>query len=84
MDAMTCRELVGFPIDYLENVLPTGQRAAFERHLRVCPACRNYLNSYRQSIRIAHRALRTTNDPVPVDVPEDLIRAILWSRVADD
>ena len=42
---MTCRELIEFVADYLEEALPVAQRDEFERHMQDCPYCVDYLNS---------------------------------------
>ncbi len=77
---MTCRELVDFLIDYVEEQLPPGQRAAFERHLEVCPACRDYLHSYRLTIQISRTAMRDAPESAAAAMPDELVAAILASR----
>ena len=74
---ITCRELLEFLDSYLGNELPDDRRAEFERHLRVCPACRAYLRQYDVAIRLGKRAFAA---PAPEDAPEELIRAVLRSR----
>jgi anti-sigma factor RsiW len=76
---LTCREFVDFLMAYLSGELPPGQRAVFEQHLGECPDCTSYLHSYRQTVRIEKIACGC-GDPVPADVPEELIRAILAAR----
>jgi anti-sigma factor RsiW len=49
----------------------------FERHLAVCPSCVAYLKTYEQTILLAKAA---ADDPVPPDVPDSLVRAILAAR----
>ena len=49
---MTCRELVDFLMDYEEGTLGAEKRAVFERHLDACPGCLNYLETYRETVRI--------------------------------
>ena len=57
------------------------QRVEFERHLSVCPSCVAYLETYERTIALA----RTSSDePVPEDVPESLVRAILAARAPYD
>ena len=75
---LTCEELVEFLDDYVEGKLPLARRAVFERHLETCADCRNYLVSYRETIRISAAALEEL--PVSEALPEELIRAILESR----
>ena len=77
-DALTCREMVDFMSDYLDGSLEPGTRAAFDAHLRLCPDCVAYLGSFAETLRLA-RGCRD-DDPVPADVPEALVRAILAAR----
>lgn len=78
---MTCRELIEFLADYLSGELPGETRELFEQHLAVCRHCRQYLASYRATIAMGQSALRASEAEVPADVPEDLIAAILATRV---
>ena len=78
---MTCRELAEFLGDYLADALRPEVRAAFEHHLTLCPNCDRYLAQYQQSSQFARVALQISNAPVPAEVPEDLIEAILAARV---
>lgn len=80
---MTCRELIDFLAEYLDDALPARQRIVFETHLLVCPACRDYLKTYKQSIYLARNSLRERKGEVPDEAPEDLIRAVLASRSAN-
>lgn len=78
---MTCREIIDFLMEYLDNALPADQRAVFERHLEVCPECRVYLDTYRESVSLAQDALRMTEDRLVESAPEELIRAVMASRL---
>jgi len=77
---MTCRELTGFLSDYLDGELPAAARTTFEGHLAVCGACRAYLASFAQAVRLGRSACEPPDAEVPSDVPEDLIRAIVGAR----
>lgn len=77
---MTCRELTEFMMAYEDGELPAHQRAAFERHLAVCPTCVAFLECYRRTTALT-RALRDRPDaPLPAQVPEALVSAILEAR----
>lgn len=78
---MTCREFTEFLDAWLDGALPADQRTAFEHHLSICRDCVVYLDTYRRTVD-ACRNLRAT-DPVPAEVPEDLVAAILRARKAD-
>lgn len=77
---MTCRELTGFLADYLGADLPATERTRFDAHLAVCPSCRAYLESYRQTVALGKAAFADPDAAVPADVPEQLVRAILAAR----
>ncbi len=77
---MTCREFIDFLMDYLTGELPAEQRACFEEHLGECPDCVAYLRSYEATIRIGKAVCAGPTEPVPGDVPEELVRAILAAR----
>lgn len=73
---ISCREVFDFLIDYVSDELPQQTRAEFERHLAVCPPCVAYLNSYRDTIRLARTAGRETDAAVR-EMPEELVRAVM-------
>jgi anti-sigma factor RsiW len=79
---MTCREFADFLDGYVAGDLPPDVRSVFEHHLAVCVNCVRYLEQYRLSIALGHRAFEPSDGDVPVDVPEDLVRAILDSSCA--
>jgi len=80
---MTCRELAEFLADYLSGEIPADVRTVFEDHLSRCSNCRNYLASYRITIELGRRAFEEVDAEVPADVPDDLVRAILASRLRE-
>ena len=73
---VSCQELEGFMVDYLEGTLPKGQRRTFDWHLRLCRDCRRYLEAYKRAITLSQTAFRELNEPIP----EELVKAILASR----
>lgn len=77
---MTCQEIADFLIDYLNGELSQTQRAVFEEHLGICPACVAYLQSYEITIKASKAACDHVHDRDANDVPEDLVRAILAAR----
>ena len=76
---ITCQELIDFIMGYLDNELPPDQRAEFDRHMAVCPSCVDYLKTYEKTVLLAKTC---ADDPVPDDVPESLVQAILNAREA--
>ena len=79
---ITCREFEEFVLRYLEGELSRREARVFEWHLRICRECRKYLAAYRRAIEIGRATMLPPDDPVPGDVPEDLIRAVLDARGA--
>jgi anti-sigma factor RsiW len=75
---MTCRDLIDFLDDYVDERLSLIERAKFELHLAACRDCRNYLASYRETVRLARAAGAT--EETAAEMPADLVRAIMDSR----
>jgi hypothetical protein len=75
---ITCRELIDFILDSIEGALDEFQAEDFQLHLALCVSCQAYLASYTTTIRVGQLVLRF--DDTPVDVPEELVTAILTSR----
>jgi anti-sigma factor (TIGR02949 family) len=75
---ITCRQLIDFIMSYQDGELSVEERAEFERHLQVCPSCQAYLATYDQTVALVRQC--RGEDPVPEDVPESLVAAILAAR----
>jgi anti-sigma factor RsiW len=78
---ITCRELIDFIIDYVDNALPPEQRKLFEEHLGVCPECVAYLNDYKTAVRVSRDACGC-GEPADREsgIPDRLVQAILAAR----
>jgi anti-sigma factor RsiW len=76
---LTCRELIDFLDRYVDGALPAPTAARFEEHLAVCPACVDYLHSYRETIRLAAGAW-SDQAIATGEVPPELVAAILDAR----
>jgi anti-sigma factor RsiW len=77
---VTCREFADFMMDYLSDELSPESRGQFEHHLNVCANCRKYLTSYEETVKLGKRAFDDEDAPLPADVPEGLVKAILAAR----
>ncbi len=77
---MTCQELADFLMQYLDDGLAREQRSEFESHVGICPDCLHYLETYRETVRLGRSICAEPEGPVPEDVPEDLVRAVLAAR----
>ena len=62
---------------YLDGELPANQRTEFDRHMSACPSCVDYLKTYEKTVLLAKSC---GDDPVPDEVPESLVQAILAAR----
>ncbi|HEX2185731.1 MAG TPA: zf-HC2 domain-containing protein [Chloroflexota bacterium] len=69
---LTCRELVELVTEYLEGVLPAGERTRVEAHLAHCPGCRNYLQQMRRTIDTLGRL---SEDSLPEEAKQKLLAA---------
>jgi anti-sigma factor RsiW len=49
---VNCQQFVELVTAYLEDQLPTADRAAFEEHLGLCPGCDRYLDQFRTTISL--------------------------------
>jgi anti-sigma factor RsiW len=77
---MTCRQLTEFIIDYRSGALRPDVHAQFEAHLAECSDCVAYLKTYEDTVRLARGAFAVPDDPIPAEVPEKLVHAILAAR----
>jgi anti-sigma factor RsiW len=78
---ITCRQLIDFVASYRERELAAEEQTEFERHLAVCPSCVAYLKTYEQTVLLAKAS---ADEPVPEEIPEPLVRAILEARLRSD
>ncbi len=79
-----CREFVAFLMQYVSEELPQSQLARFEEHLAICPSCVAYMDSYVETVKLGKAAFSDLDEPVPEDVPEELVRAILSAKKEKD
>lgn len=77
---MNCREFSDFLMNYLDGELPPAQHDSFEGHLRLCPDCVTYLRTYEETVALGKTVCRDPEGPVPDEVPESLVAAILSAR----
>lgn len=77
---ITCKEFEDFVLRYLDDELSGRQKSVFELHIRICRECRDYLAAYRRACELGRSVLPSPDDPLPNDVPDDLIKAVLDAR----
>ena len=69
---ISCREIVQIVNDYVEGVLPVGEREAVELHLNLCDGCTDYLQQLRLSIALTGEV---PADALPPELEEELCLA---------
>ena len=77
---LTCQDVIGMMLEYLETTLTPATLAAFERHLAGCPPCIAYLRTYRRTREVTTAGER-------VEMPAEMkarIREFLQTRLRDD
>jgi anti-sigma factor RsiW len=52
---LTCQELVELVTDYVEEMLPAGERRRFERHIAGCDGCTAYVEQLRATLAVMGR-----------------------------
>jgi anti-sigma factor RsiW len=77
---MTCRQFIGFLMEYHSGELCEVEHVRFEEHLAECPDCVSYLKSYQETIKLGKAVFVSFDEPVPDEVPEELVQAILAAR----
>jgi anti-sigma factor RsiW len=76
---LTCQRVTDVIIDYVSGDLDAEMTAIFEAHLRVCPDCVAFLNTYRGTIR-ATRSL--AYDSIPEEM-RDRVRQFLHKTISE-
>jgi putative zinc finger protein len=66
----TCKEITGLIFGYLNDTLSPSVRRDFKRHLRICPDCVNFLNTYKKTASVT-RSFR------PEEIPPKIRQNIL-------
>jgi anti-sigma factor RsiW len=66
---LTCQQVADLIVDYVAGDMSAAIQATFKAHLRNCPDCTAFLNTYRETIRTT-RALHHE------DVPEEMFKRV--------
>jgi hypothetical protein len=66
----TCKEVTALIVDYLNDALNPSLKRDFKRHLRICPDCVNFLNTYKKTTAIT----RTIGpEKIPPKIRENIL-----------
>jgi anti-sigma factor RsiW len=78
MRSLTCQELVELVTEYLEGTLSRRDRKRFEQHIANCGNCSEYVEQFRETIRLTG-TLRT--DDVSQEAADELLaRFAAWKN----
>ena len=77
---MTCQEFIGFLWRYLDGEVSDAERLEFELHLAQCTSCAAYMESYQTTKRLERLAFEDLDGPVPDEVPDELVQAVLSAK----
>jgi len=61
----SCKQMTDLILGYLNNRLRPALRREFEQHLRICPDCVHFLNTYKKTVALAG-TLKTSEISEPV------------------
>jgi hypothetical protein len=70
---ITCRQMVELLLDFLEDALSPDCCEQIREHLRCCPPCVTFVETYRVTITLSRRLTPT---PLPADLERRLRAAI--------
>ena len=76
-DHMMCDDITDLILDYLTEALPPGTALEFEEHMRMCPDCVAFLNTYKKTVQVT-RSLRYEDIPPAM---EKRVRQFLAQKV---
>lgn len=76
---LACGEVITFLFEYLDEEVAEERKGEFDRHLAVCPSCRNYLETYRESLLLVRHGARLDEAEIP-ELPQHLLDAIVRAR----
>lgn len=79
---INCKECLDFLADYLDGEVSPDAAEQFEKHLKACPPCREYIDSYKATIQMERESFTTRDDECQA-MPESLVQAICRARKAD-
>lgn len=59
---LTCMELAGVASDYIDGMLPFGEKLSVGIHLAMCGHCRSFIGNLRASIKVMEAHSSVTPD----------------------
>ena len=65
LTSKNCEQINELIFDYVTDRLSPSLTHEFEQHLRICPDCVNFLNTYKKTVSVA-RSVKSTAMPAKV------------------
>lgn len=65
LTAKTCQEISALALAYLTDKLSPKAKREFQGHIKICPDCVNFLNTYKKTVDLSH-GLDVTRMPARV------------------
>jgi anti-sigma factor RsiW len=65
---LSCQELVELVTDYLDGTLPRRDRARFDAHIASCGNCHEYVDQFRETVRLTGTLRESDVSPEAADV----------------
>ena len=75
-----CRQLADLLYEFVSGELPDDRRAVLEEHIRACPPCLVYVETYRVTIRLSRKLPCA---PLPPDA-ERRLRQVLEREIGTE
>jgi hypothetical protein len=66
----TCKEITDLIFGYLNDTLSRSVKRDFQRHLRVCPDCVNFLNTYKKTVATSQSV---RSEEIPANVRDNIL-----------
>lgn len=74
-----CKEITDLLMHYLTGKLSASTTRAFQEHLRICPDCVSFLNTYKKTVAL-NRSLRY--EEIPAELRRR-VRSFLKSKIGE-
>jgi len=74
---INCRQFHQFLLSYIDGELTLKQQSVFDNHMLLCPMCKAHFETYVASIKLGQAVFEIEDDPLPADMPEELVTAVL-------
>ena len=81
---ISCRDLIGFIMAYESDDLPARQRQQMDQHLENCKDCRDYLDTYHQTVQLSKAVHGTVWVPSLEEFPEELLQIVVGLNAKQD